>query len=425
MIGTEIILLASILSNPSLFKKEPTVATLAPEDFQTIVCGDIFRVMMALDSEGIVITKEIINSRAKDLGVSIDPEILEDLEAEVGVHDIRGYPGAIKTNKKKQNLQLKLKEALLYLNSDTPIPLDSILSLVESGVKECTLSEIPREDKAQLAEMIIKEQLDFEKGINNRLPGFGCGFDRDLTLPAPGELWIIAARPSMGKTMLAHTLADNFVNNEIPILFWGLEMTNVENAKRYISNRYSIEYEHLIKNKIPIIGEYQKALEDFPRLPIYFVDKSGIGVREIRSELYVQKQEKSIRAAIIDHGGLIDHKAGSDRNEVKAIGDTSKGLKVIAKELGICIFLIWQLSRDVAGRANKYPQLTDLRGSGRLEEDADAVVMVHWPGYYEEDQDNISDLADIFIRKHRSGKIGQYKVIRDVKYQKFREFNFL
>ena len=164
---------------------------------------------------------------------------------------------------------------------------------------------------------------------------------------------------------------------------------------------------------------------DFPSLPIQFIDKPGVGVKEIRAELYSQKMDFGIKAAIIDHGGLIDHKAGSKKGEVEAIGDTSKGLKNIAKELGICVFLIWQLNREVSSRSGKIPYLTDLRGSGRLEEDADNVTMIHWPGYYEEDQDSVSDLADIFIRKHRSGKIGQYRVIRDVGFQKFSEFNFM
>ena len=263
--------------------------------------------------------------------------------------------------------------------------------------------------------------------------GVLCGLDSLDAETAgfqPGTLIILAGRPAMGKTALALSMARNIaVDFKKPVAFFSLEMPGEELAMRLISGEAEIESEILKKGK-EIPGHKKQELSTKSQIlanaPMYIDATSQLTIFELRAKCRRLKQSHDIQMVFIDYLQLMSGGGDNSRNgnREQEIATISRQLKALAKELNIPILALSQLSRAVETRGGeKVPQLSDLRESGSIEQDADIVLFVYRPEYYNinefPDGTSTAGMADIVIAKHRSGSTGSARVRFKSKFVKF------
>lgn len=236
----------------------------------------------------------------------------------------------------------------------------------------------------------------------------------------PGNLIVLAARPAMGKSSLATCIAENAaVDHRRAVALFSLEMSEGELAQRFIASRGQIYGESLRKGKV---GDKHwpkvvKATDKLAQAPIFVDDSSDIGVLELRAKARRLHQRHPLGLLIVDYLQLLRAEDPRD-GRVEQVGKMSRGLKILARELHIPVIAISQLSRAVESRSPPRPQMSDLRESGNIEQDADLVMFVYRDEYYHEDSDK-EGIAEILIGKHRNGPIGSVELSFLDRYPKF------
>jgi replicative DNA helicase len=243
----------------------------------------------------------------------------------------------------------------------------------------------------------------------------------------PGNLIIVAARPAMGKSALVANIAENVaVKHNQPVAFFSLEMSEVELAQRFIACRARIPGDKLRKGQV-VGKDWPKVIRaegELEQAPLWFDDSSDLGILDLRAKarrLHAQEQDRGgLGLIIVDYLQLMrsdDHRA----NRVEQVAQMSRGLKILARELEVPVLAISQLSRAPEQRTPPRPQLSDLRESGAIEQDADLVAFLYREDYYrqwEEDYEPTGE-AEVIIAKHRNGPIGSPKLVFLERYPKF------
>lgn len=234
---------------------------------------------------------------------------------------------------------------------------------------------------------------------------------------------ILAARPSMGKTSLALNIAQN-ISAKKSVAFFSLEMGKEQLVDRLVCAAMGIDSWKLQKGELTDeeFGKIGKALSDLSSSKIYIDDSPGMNMLEIKSKARRLKMESGLDMIMIDYLQLIH--GSNPANRVQEIGDISRNIKALARELNVPIIALSQLSRAVESRATKEPILSDLRESGSIEQDADIVMMIYREEYYNQDlpdNDMNKGRTTVFIRKNRNGPVGSVDMTFDGKYMKFRE----
>lgn len=250
------------------------------------------------------------------------------------------------------------------------------------------------------------------------LRGLKTGF-RDLDKMTAGlqkgDLVVVGARPAMGKTTFAQNLAYNVASiNKKGVLFFSMEMAANEIVDRMISDvsgvdNWKIRTGNLSEEEFTKIGD---ALAEMDEIPIYIDDTSSMTILELRNKARRAMHDHQIGVVIVDYLQLI---TGSERyagNRVQEVTEISRGLKILARELEIPVVALAQLSRNVTGRDNPRPILSDLRDSGSIEQDADLVVFLHRPDYYKQNDDDYEEthITELLISKHRHGAVGKVEL---------------
>lgn len=239
----------------------------------------------------------------------------------------------------------------------------------------------------------------------------------------PGNLIIVAARPSMGKSALALCMAANLgVRHDIPVGLFTLEMSKAEVTQRLMCSEAKVESQRLRNGKL--------APDDWPRLtaacdklakaPIYVDDSGAINMMEIRSKARrLKSRHPNLGLIIVDYLQLLTptQRRESD-GRVQEVSEMSRGLKILARDLDVPIIALSQLSRAVEQRTDKKPLLSDLRESGAIEQDADLVAFIYRDDYYNEESDQ-QGLAEVILAKHRNGPTDSIKLSFLRRYAKF------
>src|SRR6478752_4041560 len=259
----------------------------------------------------------------------------------------------------------------------------------------------------RLLSEILHDEVDRLEKLStgeSELTGTPCGFQ-------PGNLIVIAARPAMGKSALVANIAENVaVKRDMPVAFFSLEMSEVELAQRFIACRARINGDKLRKGQVAQKDwpKVVRACNELEEAPLWFDDSSDLGILDLRAKarrLHVQESERGgLGLVIVDYLQLMrsdDPRA----NRVEQVGQMSRGLKILARELGVPVLAISQLSRAPEQRSPPKPQLSDLRESGQLEQDADLVAFLYRADYYRDPDEEPDGLADVIIAKHRNGPI--------------------
>lgn len=280
-----------------------------------------------------------------------------------------------------------------------------------------SLSERGMSDGFEALENVMSETLEQIERAHNRIStvsGVDTGFtelNERTSGFQPGDLVILAARPSVGKTALALTLARNAaVDNGVGVGIFSLEMSKMQLAQRLLSAETRVDLHRLRTGRLSD-EDWLHLTQNVSRLadaPIFVDDTPGITVLEARAKARRLQREHGIGMVIIDYLQLMssNERVNSREQEISRI---SRGLKGLAKELNVPVLALSQLSRAVEGRTDRRPQLSDLRESGSIEQDADVVMFIYRPEMYGlqgPDGASLEGVAEIIIGKQRNGPVG-------------------
>lgn len=244
------------------------------------------------------------------------------------------------------------------------------------------------------------------------------------------DLIIIAGRPAMGKTSFALSLAKNIaVDHQIPTAFFSLEMSNVQLVNRLISNVCEIPGNKMLSGQLQPDewDRLDKRINQLYGAPLYVDDTPGMSVMEFSSKARRLVREKGVKIIMIDYLQLMNARGMDFSNRQEEVSKISSTLKNMAKDLDIPILALSQLNRTVDNREDKdkRPQLSDLRESGAIEQDADMVLFVHRPEYYHIYEDpkhgDMRGMAQIIIAKHRKGATGDVLLAFRGEYTRFQD----
>lgn len=219
----------------------------------------------------------------------------------------------------------------------------------------------------------------------------------------PGDLVILAARPSMGKTAFALNIADNVALDGKSVAFFSLEMPSRQIGLRILSARTRIPVSEMRTGNLSDarVDQISASMAGVHDQRLMIDDKPAVTVAYIRSKSRQLKRKHGLDLIVIDYIGLM---IGKGDNRTQELGSISRGLKAMAKELGVPVLALAQLNRGLEQRADKRPVLSDLRDSGEIEQDADIVLMLHRDEYYNHDT-HMQGIAECLIRKQRNGAL--------------------
>ena len=247
--------------------------------------------------------------------------------------------------------------------------------------------------------------------------GIPTGFrDMDNLLSGlqPSDLVVLAARPSMGKTAFALNMAQNVAKRGFSVGLISLEMSKEQLVERMFCSLMAVDSWKLRTGKLSDddFSKIGNVMDELNQMKIYIDDSVGSSISELKAKARRLKMEQGLDVLVIDYLQLMSASGSGNsyqQNRVQEISEISRALKELARDLSIPIIALSQLSRAVEMRPSKIPQLSDLRESGAIEQDADVVLMMYREDYYEEDSDR-PGLTDIYIRKHRNGPIGRIEL---------------
>lgn len=311
---------------------------------------------------------------------------------------------------------------------------EDLMQQAEAGIFEISQRSQKR-DVMQVDEVITEalRRIDIASKNEGNISGVPSGFsglDKLTSGWQRSDLIIIAARPAMGKTAFVLSMAKNMaVNYRIPVAMFSLEMSNVQLVNRLIMNVCEIEGDKVKTGKMTR-DEHQRLytkINELQGAPLYLDDTPSLSVFEFRSKARKLVRDHQVQLIIIDYLQLMNAQGmnfGSREQEVSMI---SRNLKGMAKELDIPIIALSQLNRGVEGRVGvegKKPQLSDLRESGAIEQDADMVCFIHRPEYYrlysdEKTGKDLRGLGEIIVAKHRNGATDEVWLRFRSKFAKF------
>lgn len=401
-VNIERAVLSSILFNPEEF--EDIAEILKSKDFYLPAHKKIFEVMTQLSNEEIPIDEEFIRPRitAKE----VDDSILIEILSANPIANSKAYANQIKDASIKRDL------ATLATTIKKVAIEDDISAAVALETIEDEFSKISLIDNSSSNKNLSEQMREFDENFNNlqnKPIGLEVGMKqfKNKLIFEPGDLVVIAARPSMGKTSLLLKFMNYWIKNDIGVLFDSLEMPSQKIIRRIIATMNQENLSDLKKGVVKDIAKYRETfnfLSNTKNLILH--DKSYVPISYLRAKARkILKKNPHIKVWAIDHLKYIKSKGENRAFEVSAI---TKEMKAIAKEFGIVVIALSQLRR-IDDKATKFrPQLTDLRESGSVEEDADIVIFPHRESYYDRTTKNkkeepIHD-ADLIVAKCRDGE---------------------
>ncbi len=256
---------------------------------------------------------------------------------------------------------------------------------------------------------ITQKSLDRIQDINNhpeKMQGISTGFldlERVLNGLQRSDMIILAARPSMGKTALALNIAKNAARKGNVVAIFSLEMGAGQLAKRLLATESGVNSQRINRGELDYneMEQLLLAVDRLSKLKVYIDDNGGQTILEIRSKARRLAHEVGLDLIVIDYLQLMTGRRAENRQQ--EISDISRNLKTLARELDVPILALSQLSRSVELRAEKKPQLSDLRESGSLEQDADIVMFLYREEYYNREESDKANVAEVIIAKNRNG----------------------
>ena len=376
----------------------------------------VFMAVSALSAEHQPVDIYTVTEQLRRMGLIDEvggPYYLSLLSSKVGAAAHVDYHVKILLQKYIQRELITISAEMQRDSFDDSIPVDDLLDnsqsklfeLAEKNMKRATL---PVQDVIKDTVAEIEANQDRTDGLSGVPSGF-TGIDKVTLGWQESDLVIIAARPSMGKTAFVLTMARNMsVEHRIPVAFFSLEMSSKQLVKRLLVSETGLSSEKIRGGKklqdYEIVQLHER-IKDLTAAPLFIDDTPSISVYELRSKARRLVSNAGVKLIIVDYLQLMTGPPELRGMREQEVSNISRSLKAIAKELSIPVIALSQLSRDVEKRGgNKIPQLSDLRESGAIEQDADIVMFIHRPDYYgTEEEGAVPGQAQIIIAKHRNG----------------------
>lgn len=326
---------------------------------------------------------------------------------------------------------IKASREMTGLGFDESKDLHDLIEQAESRLFEVSQQHVKQ--SVVSIETILTESFDRLDDLHkdkNKIRGVPTGYkdlDKILAGLQKSDLFVLAARPSMGKTALALNLAHNIaLQSQQSVLIFSLEMAKEQLVDRLLAmesgvDAWALRTGNLTDADFEKIGQAMGTLSE---APIYIDDTPGITVSDLRTKARREAHQRPLGVIIVDYLQLMSGggRYGNEGNRVQEISEISRGLKGVARELNVPVVALSQLSRSVESRSPQIPQLADLRESGSIEQDADIVAFIYREDNYNPDTDR-KNIADILIKKHRNGPTGNVELYFDREKQRFRSLD--
>jgi replicative DNA helicase len=405
---------------------------LTPADFYRSGHGQIFQAMLDLWSRGepvdLVTVTALLKERARLEEVG-GPVFLAALSEHVGTAANAVYYARLVHEKAVMRRLLECSQNIAQACLAPVEDVEEFLDKAENEIFKVAESKI--RFGFQPLDSLVEKEVGLLEAIwhreQSRITGVPSGFPDLDQLTAgfqQGDLIIIAARPSMGKTALALNIAFNAAYHaQVPVGFFSLEMSKEQMVRRLLSSAGEIDASHLRRAYFPEEDEWKRLQEAASYLlecPIYIDDSPAATVLEVRSKARRLRAEDKLGLLIVDSLQLMRGRSDAPSRE-QEISDISRSLKALAKELSVPVIALSQLSRKVEDRPKKEPQLADLRESGAIEQDADVILFIYRDEVYREDSPEKGQ-ARLFLKKQRNGPTGDFRLAFRGLYTRFDSF---
>ncbi|MBE7705687.1 MAG: replicative DNA helicase [Cyanobacteria bacterium SIG30] len=409
--------LGSILMNPNGLNR--VVEMLSPEFFYSPANKIVYETILTLYNQSKPIDAltvgEFLNS-THQLETIGGREYLNDLMMDtVLTSNIEYYAKIIQENATKReliNAGSNIIEAT-YEMTDAQESLENAERLIFQIAQKKGKQEM-----SVLTDLLIKtvEQIEYRWENKGTYVGVPSGYYELDALTAgfqKSDLIILAARPSMGKTAFALNIAQNVaIRQKKPVGIFSLEMSEIQLSQRVLCAEAEVDAQKVRTGELQM-QEWEKLTNTMNTLhdvPLYIIDKPGLSVSEIRAiSRRLKMEHPDLSLLVIDYLQLIEDRSSKDR--IQQISSISRGLKSLAREIDVPIICLSQLSRATEQRTDKRPMLSDLRESGAIEQDADIVMFIYREEYYDKENPEFKNKAQIMVAKQRNGPVGSFELI--------------
>jgi replicative DNA helicase len=310
---------------------------------------------------------------------------------------------------------------------NNPDDVNEILDIAEKNIFDITQKRT-EQGISSFRELVkdsieVIEKLYQQKRLVTGVPTGFTDFDKITSGLQPSDLIVFAARPSMGKTSFALNIAEYVaVEEKLPVVVFSLEMSKPQLVLRMLCSHSRVNIQRVrtgflggndFSNLVAAAGRLASA-------PIFIDDTPGVSIMELRAKARRLKAKHDIKLVVIDYLQLMQSISRRAENRQQEISEISRALKGLARELNVPVIVISQLNRAVEGRQDHRPQLSDLRESGAIEQDADVVVLLLRKEYY--DSEDSPGTADVIVAKQRNGPTGDIKLSFNSEFTKFGNF---
>lgn len=428
-IESEYSVLGALMQFPSAY--DAVVDVILPEHFFIDKHQKIAKIIFGLAERGkpfdVISVFEKAGTRIDELGGM--PYLNSVVTSVSSAASIQSHAKIIKDKFIKRSIKVAMDDCnVLLADGNSQEVADSLIEAVEKiiSVRKTSDPLAALECVHRLvADIENKKFGDNENLVPTGLPSvdafFNGGFER-------GNVVIVAGRPSMGKTAFATSLALPMADN-FNVLMFSMEMSEREITRRCCASLGSVPSNWLTGATDANNDEYWKNLTEFGEAHAYkrfWVDDRGLlSVSQIRQTCKRHKRKHGLDVVVIDYLGLMNIKADKGSTRAQAIGEVTAQLKAMAKDLGVVLILLHQLNRGNTERNDKRPNMSDLRDSGAIEQDADIIMLIHRDEYYDSENTNAEGHAEIIVDKYRAGSRGVLNMTFEAKYCRFVTWNGL
>lgn len=366
----------------------------------------------------VLMVKEALNSHSKLADAGGEVYLFELVNNVPTVANIVAYAEIVKERSVlRQLIQTSNKIANVAFNPEGRSITD-LLDFAEGEILKIGMSASRGDGPVHIQKLITQtvDKIDTLSKSDNSITGVATGFtdlDNLTSGLQPGDLIIVAGRPSMGKTILGVNFAENAaIKQKLPTLIFSLEMPGDAIAMRLISSLGHIDQHKLRSGKIGDAdwARISSAINVLSEAPLYIDDTASLSPAEIRSRARRMHREKGgLGLIVVDYLQLMHVPGYRADNRTAEISEISRSLKALAKELKVPVVALSQLNRSLEQRSDKRPVMSDLRESGAIEQDADIIAFIYRDEVYNEDSPD-KGIAEVIIAKHRNGPIGRIKL---------------
>lgn len=411
---------------------EVLTALAGPEDFYKPAHSAIYSVLVDLYDQYQSLDALQIVQKLRDKGIIDQVGGLEYIvELAESVPSAASYQHYARIVRDKAQLRRLIEASgkVIYDAYHADLPVDELLDAAERSI--FNVAERKSEDRASLLKHLLEETYErLEKQEGAGVSGLKTGFDElDEMLNGlqNGEMIIVAARPSMGKTAFAINMAEHIAANEKqPVAVFSLEMSKQQLAQRLLCSRSGVDSHKLRRNMLGR-DDFQKlamTVGELAEAPMYIDDTPGLTLLGLRAKARRLAAQHQVKAVFVDYMQLMAAPGSESRQQ--EVSNISRGIKALARDLEVPVVCLSQLNRQAESREGHRPRMSDLRESGSIEQDADVIMMLHREDYFHKGDEEYVDtnVAEVIVNKQRNGPTGVVKLVFDGSTTRFKNMAF-